>query len=580
MSSLFPPMAADKAANRYDPAASEGRPSVRQLVVPYWRSERRWYAFALLAVILTIMFSGTYLAVWANKLVGEVTDALVNRRWDALLTSMLWSVGVGVLSTAIIILNTAVQDLLELDWRTWMTDKFLARWTESHVYFDVELEGVLDNSDQRISEDLRLFVNQTLNLSLSTTSVIVHCLTFGVLLWQLSGVLHFELWGTSLTIPGFLVCIAVLQIGLQFLLVHWVGKPMVGLNNRKQTVEADYRYLAMQLRENAEQVAFYGGGEREHGRLWSRFTHVRRNVLAMVVRTVKMKMTENVYGKFLDPVSTVASLPRYLAGEITLGGLTRSVDAFKAFTSSLSFFVQAYSGFAAWLAISNRLRDMAWALARAQNQPAGVRVQHGDAAVLTSGHLTLCTPMREPLLSLPPQRFEKGQRWMLRGPSGVGKSTLLRAIAGLWPHGDGEITLPKSASMMFLPQRSYIPAGTLKEALAYPADPTGFADEACHAALLAVGLAERTPSLTTNERWQQILSGGEQQRLAMARALLHRPDFLFLDEATSALDEDGEAMVYEALLTQLPDSAVISIAHRSTLVKYHDQILELHKAAA
>jgi putative ATP-binding cassette transporter len=560
------------------PIALDSRPSLLTLVLLFWRSPELGRALLKLAVILAIIFGGTYLSVWATQLLGQVTDQLLNRQWDKLLHSLLLSTAVGVGIGTLLIVNSVFNNLLILQWRTWLTRHLLRRWTEAHAFYDIEQRGQLSNADQRIAEDVRLFTDQTFQLGLSFFTAIVHSLSYGYVLWGLSGRLEFDVAGVHVSIPGFMVFVAVAFIGLELLLTHWLGKAVITLDNRKQTVEADYRYTAMQLRANAEQIAFYGGGPRELDRLLERFSLVRHNALELIKRTAKVMLLQTAYGRAFAPMSTVVALPQYFAGTITMGGVAQIGGAFGLFHGTVSLVNQAYLGIAGWLATCNRLRDLIAALSGARLQSSGIEPRRHARHELQTSALSLRTPQNRLLVNLEPLSFAPGQRWLIRGPSGAGKSTLLRAIAGLWPHGVGAIHVPDKAVMMFLPQRSYIPDGSLKAALTYPSDANVFSDEACRQVLDIVGLGARLQALGAVERWQQELSGGEQQRLAIARALLLRPDFLFLDEATSALDEEGEQRLYQALLENLPDCALVSVAHRSTLERYHTQVLELAPA--
>jgi putative ATP-binding cassette transporter len=561
-------------------APAQGRSAFQTLVVPFWTSDQRWKALAQLIATLAVIFGGIYLQLWGNRLLGDVTDALVGRRWSLLEPALLFSVGVGVASGMATLARQALQGMLELSWRTWLTARFLNDWTESHVFYEIEREGVLSNADQRIAEDVRQFVTSTLNLTLNAVGVTVSAVTFTTLLWELSGPLEFRLGALHIYIPGYMVYLSFCYTVGSFVLAHWAGKALIDLNMNRHTVEADFRHGAMQLRENAEQIAFYGGGARESQRLMQRFEHIRGNVIAILIRSVKLGLTTNTYGHVFAPLPTLAALPRYLAGEITIGGITRVTGAFAALNANLAFFTASYGEFTDWLAVAHRLRDLSWSIEKAQNRVSGFTVERVAQPFVSTEALQLHKPGGGVLTDVPALHFAPGERWLVRGPSGTGKSTLLRALSGLWPHGSGRINLPADARLMFLPQRSYIPNGNFKAAMCYPGDAAAFDDALCRQVLIQCGLPQYTESLAQSDNWQQKLSGGEQQRLAFARVLLHRPDFIFLDEATSALDGATESMLYLALIEQLPDSAVISIAHRTSLAQYHDHELNLVPSGA
>lgn len=573
-----PPLHDAAALDDVGPLHDAGRPTLMQLILPYWTSERRWKALAALVLIVSVISGTVYLHVWANLLLGDVTDALVGRKWDLLRHALMLSVAVGVGGAIIGLSNAALQSLLELSWRSWLTDHLLASWTGDHAYYDIEREGLLSNADQRIAEDVRLFVHALLIMGLNVVGVLINTVTFSVVLWELSGSLSFTVGGFAISIPGYMVLLAFAYSIGSFALAHWTGKALVGLNMRKQTVEGDFRYGAMQLRENAEQIAFYDGGAQEALRLRTRFQAIRDNTRAIIVTKFKLGLTQNVYGNLLSFLPTLAILPRYLLGQITLGGITRNIAAYHSLNDALSYFTTIYADLTEMLAVANRLRDLLWALDKARRRSGGLVRCERAQAVLSSGPLRLHTPLGRLLAVLEPLRIAPGQRWMLRGASGTGKSTVLRAVAGLWPYGVGTIALPAGARLMFLPQRSYIPSGTIKAAVCYPGEAADFDDARCREALLLCGLTARANTLGAVDNWQQTLSGGEQQRLAFARVILQRPDFVFLDEATSALDSVSEVRLYQTMIEQLPGSAVVSVAHRAALSAFHDHMLELSPA--
>ncbi len=552
------------------------RPRLRDLILPYWTSRDSWRGWILLAIKVVLMFTSVYLAVWSNKLSGQVVDAMVKREWDGLLPvlALAWTAGMLTMLVSMVVSFT-VLEFLQYEWRTSMTRWFLHEWTRHRTYYAIERDGCVDNADQRISQDIARFVELTLFLLLNPIHVVVSAVSFTFVLWKLSGTLSFTFQGIDFAIPGYMVYLVYAYSAGALLVSHLAGRPLIKLFNVRQTVEANFRYQGMQLRENAEQIAFYDGGDQERRRMEQSFEAVRENWRAIIFRTVKMVLARETYLHTGSLLPTAAALPRYLSGAISMGDVTRISGAFVQVSSSLTFFTQAYANFTEWWALGNRLRDLLGAVEAVRAQPTDIHIDRTGGTDITVQGLALRKPGGEPLASIPPLRLQQGERWLLRGTSGAGKSTLLRAVAGIWPYGEGEIRHPGAGRLMFLPQRSYIPQGTLKAALCYPGQPGDFDDERVRQVLREVRLPELADRLHDTDRWQQKLSGGEQQRLAIGRALLQRPDYLFLDEATSALDPDTEQALYQALLEALPHGTLVSVAHRESLAGYHDHVLDL-----
>lgn len=554
------------------------RPRLRDLILPYWTSRESWRGWILLALRLALMFTSVYVAIWANQLSGQVVDALVKREWHDIWRSLGLSWIAGILAMLVsMVLLFAISELQQYEWRTAMTRWFVNAWTRRRTYYAIERDGCLDNADQRISQDIPRFIELTLQLFLNPIHVVVSAASFTVVLWNLSGTLRFALRGIDFAIPGYMVYLVYAYSAGALLVSHFSGRPLIHLFNRRQTVEANFRYRGMQLRENAEQIAFYDGGAQEEQRLDASFEDVRANWRDIIVRNVKLILARETYTTTFSSqlLPTAAALPRYLSGAISLGDVTRVGGAFVGVSSSLAFFSQAYVIFTEWWALGNRLRDLLGAIREVDARPMGIHVARTPGDAIAARHLALRKPDGASLACIPELRMRRGERWLVRGSSGVGKSTLLRAMAGIWPYGDGEIDHPHGGRLLFLPQRSYIPTGTLKAALCYPAQPDAFDDGRVREALHEARLSALADRLYETDRWQQKLSGGEQQRLAICRALLHRPDYLFLDEATSALDPDTEHALYQALLHALPNGTLISVAHRESLASYHDHVLDL-----
>ncbi|GAB5337016.1 ABC transporter ATP-binding protein/permease [Pseudomonas fluorescens] len=555
------------------------RPSLAQLLLPYWVSKDRYWAWGLLATCLSISFGGIYVSLLATEVVAKTTDALVARDWPTLWSTLIFGFVLGLLMAGLAIVSYAAQEYLQLRWRAWLSHRLIDRWTANQRFYPVERDGLVSNSDQRISEDINIFVQRSLLLTLGVITVPVSAVTFGGVLWGLSGVLSLELGGHTFEIPGYLLYAAIIYSLLGLLIAHWVGKPLIALNIRKQTVEADFRALGMNLRENAEQIAFYRGGPREGHRMMQQFRQVQLNFIALLIRICKSSVANSAYLQVGSLVPTALSMPRYLSGAVSLGGLTQVTAAFNQVSSSLNFFSSSYVDFSIWLASANRLRDLQGALLSLETQVPGITLRFTDKPVIAASALTLTSPLGETLSHTPAVYIEQGQKWVVRGPSGAGKSTLMRALSGLWPHGSGWVQVPDSSvSQLFVPQKSYIPQGTLKAALCYPDGDSRFEDDQCRQALIDVRLEARVESLTQAADWQNLLSGGEQQRLAIARVLLQQPKLVFFDEATSGLDPDTERYIYQLLFARLSESAIISISHNRELDPLFSHTLDITPA--
>ncbi len=569
--------------------------SAWRLAAPYFRSEEKWSARGLLLVIVLMNLTLVGMSVVLNFWNREFFNSLQNKDWDAFIqllflyrnTDSGWMpgfVGIAVVYIVIAVYRTYLQQWLQIRWRRWLTTKYLDDWMSDRAYYRVSLtaepDGVgTDNPDQRISEDLRDFVDSTLSLGLSLLSNVVSLFSFLGILWSLSGAV--EVLGFH--IPGYMVWVAVIYAGVGTWLTHLVGRKLAVLNFRQQRVEADFRFSLMRFRENMEGVALYGGEHEERAQMRGRFREVIGNWWAIMQRTKAVNSLTAGYDQVADIFPLVVAAPRYFAGQIQLGGLTQTASAFGRVQGSLSWFINVYSGnspndisLVRWRSIVERLTTFhnAMAAAHAVAAEGPVSVAADTSAVVAHG-LTLTLPDGTKLLDRTDLRLEPGKSVVVTGRSGSGKSTLFRALAGIWPFGGGRIEHP--ARTLFLPQRPYIPLGTLRHVVCYPADPAAYDQAAVEQALHDVGLGDFVPRLDDGSNWPQRLSGGEQQRVAVARALLCKPDWLFLDEATASLDPEAEADIYRVLKRRLPGTTLVSIAHHRAVAAFHDRELVMRR---
>ena len=551
------------------------------LARPYWFSEERRSARSLLAAVVALNLGIVYLNVLFNKWNNNFYNALQDKDMSAFY-ALIWQFS--LLAAAFIVCavyRLYLNQMLQIRWRRWLNDRYLDRWIGSRVYYRMQLtDGGTDNPDQRIAQDLALFVESTLSLTLGLLSAVVTLGSFVTILWSLSGTLEFALAGRSVSIPGYMVWVAVLYAIAGTWLTHLVGRPLVALNFDQQRFEANFRFSLVRFRENMESVAIYGGEGGEMRGLGRRFSDVVRNWWEIMRRQKKLSWLSSGYGQIAILFPYIVQAPRYFSGAIQLGGLMQTADAFGQVQGALSWFVSAYSQLAEWKATVDRLTGFQASMERARTAAAEetAMATTTEGSALETHALKLDLPGGKPLIAPFDARIAPGESVLVTGASGAGKSTLFRAFAGIWPFGSGRIVKP-AARVLFLPQKPYLTIGTLREQLAYPASPDTFDEDAYRAALADCLLPALAGRLDEEQHWAQILSPGEQQRIAFARAFLNRPQWLFLDEATSSLDEAGEAALYRRLKEKLPDTTVVSIGHRAALAAFHGRQWRIERGA-
>jgi putative ATP-binding cassette transporter len=419
-----------------------------------------------------------------------------------------------------------------------------------------------------------------LDIGVAMLGQLVTLFSFLFILWGLSSDAPLIIGSTSYHIPGYLVWAALLYAVIGTLVTHWVGRPLVPLNYDQQRFEADFRFALVRLRENAEEVALLEGEEAEREHLDLRFSRIMDNWYRLMSRQKNLTFLTSFYQQIAIIFPFVVVSPLYFGGSVELGGLMQIAQAFGVVQGALSFFVTSYSTLAQWKSVVDRLTGFEAALSGAEAlENAGPQlVADGKTPDLVSDDLSIRLPDGREAVRTPALAFAPADRVLVTGPTGAGKTTLLRALGGIWPFGEGRIHEPRDSRVLVLPQRAYLPIGSLKGTLTYPQAPEAFSDAETAAALADVGLGHLVPHLGEEHHWQNRLSGGEQQRVGLARALLQKPDFLLLDEATSALDEPSEAEIYELISRRLPETAIISIGHRSSLARFHDRFLRLQPA--
>ena len=541
----------------------------------YWNSEYKWRARGLLAFVIGLNFFDVYLLVlinsWYKEFYNALQEYLVAEFWPLLGEFTL----LAMLHIVVAVYAVYLRQMVQIKWRTWMTDEYLARWLKRQVYYRMQVQGSdTDNPDQRISEDINQFVNLTLQLLIGLLKQMTTLAAFGVVLWNLSGAYTMHLGDKELVIYGYMFWFSLIYAGLGTVGAHIAGRKLISLNFEQQRFEADFRFNMMRVRENSESIAFYGGENVENKGFHERFAKVISNFWQLMRQTKILNFYVNGYAQLAVVVPLILAAPQYFAGAMALGGLMQTVSAFGRVQDALSYFVESYDTIAQLAAVVKRLASFNQHMEDAEHVENGISGTTAPAGGLELTNLQVALPDGRTLLENCNVNMPKGTKLLVTGVSGCGKSTLLRTLAGIWPYGQGQMAVGQGSRMLFLPQRPYLPLGSLRRALYYPLT-VGGKDDVLQAVLQKVGLAEFASRLDEVDDWSRILSLGEQQRLAFARVLLVKPDWLFLDEATSALDEPREAELYEMLARELPDMSIVSVGHRSTLYAQHNQELKI-----
>ena len=550
------------------------------LTKSYWQSEEKKKAFFLLACIIGLTLAIVYMLVLLNRWNNSFYSALQNYQTEKIFDELFHFTYLAFTYIVLAVYSYYLQQVLILNWRRWLTERFIEIWLKNKTYYNLQMFGKdTDNPDQRISEDVRLFVEMTLSFAIGLLKAVTTLASFVVILYELSGSLKFTLFGQEWEISGYLFWAAFFYSILGTWVTHLVGRKLVKLNFIQQRYEADFRFSMIRLRESSESVAFYRGEAQEGKVFKERFTLLLDNFWKIVTKQKQLVWLTSGYSQIAIIFPFVAAMNRYLAKEFTLGGLMQVASAFGRVQDSLSYFADTYASLATWQSVVMRLtyfgRHMQEVSKEAERFNLERFVVGGE---VSAENMQVDLPDGTPLLQNINFTLKPGSNVLIKGVSGSGKSTLLRAIAGIWPFVNGKISMPEQNALMFIPQKPYLPLGSLREALLYPGTkPLSDAEIIALMEMCQIGYLQDKLDLVAD--WSHVLSVGEQQRLAFVRAHIQQPAWLFLDEATSALDEDTEAKMYTLVGERLSNTTIVSIGHRSTLNKYHELVLQLDKEA-
>lgn len=561
-----------KKNNKQKITASELR-DCWQLIRPWWVSEEKWVARGLFLLVFALDFGivgiGAWLANWNENFFNAFAAYDINLVWKLLFEALV----IAVCTIVAEAMRTWFYQTLQMKWRKWVTDVYLDGWMKDRVFHRIESNHEIDNADQRISEDLKQMVDLTLHLSLGFFANLFKLVTFSIIIWNISGTLSFAIWGIQINIPGYMLWVSIAYALIASIFMEKRGREMVSVEYEQQQKESDFRFMMMRIRENSSEIAISHGEESEKSMLKNYFSRIESNWDFIKRYTRRITVIEKGYTEFGILLAYLLIIPRYFTKQIQIGSIMKLTMSFTNVRVGFAWFIFQYKRLASLRSMCRRLSelyvcinaDYDTSIDFTSNKDNCIRV---DNLKITLANGTLITKV-DYLKVLP------GSRWLIKGPSGAGKTTFLKALSGIWQYGTGTISLPDK-NLIFLPQMSYLPISNLKSALCYPQSPDEFTNEICIRALRICRLEQYTDALEAEDlTWNKKLSPGEKQRIAFARCILLKPDYLFLDEATSAMDSELEEYIFRTITEELKNTAIVSIAHRESMNIYHDNTLNI-----